>query len=236
MRIDIITIFPELFASVFDFGMIQKARKSGCLELTCWDLRQFTTDKHRTVDDRPFGGGEGMVLKPEPLAAAIRQICAGRPDPWVIYLTPQGVPLHQERVRGLSAREHLVLICGRYEGIDQRVIEQFVHEEISVGDFVLSGGEIPAMILVDAVTRLLPGVVGHPDSTRNESFEEGRLDCPVYTRPKVFEGRRVPEALMSGNHALIRRWRDHQRRERTRQRRPDLLNRKNITNEVNDNE
>ncbi len=236
MRIDIITIFPELFASVFDFGMIQKARKTGLLELACWDLRQFTTDKHRTVDDRPFGGGEGMVLKPEPLAAAIRRVCADRPDARVIYLTPQGAPLDQERVRGLAVRDHLVLICGRYEGIDQRVIDRFVHEEISVGDFVLSGGEIPAMVLVDAVTRLLPGVVGHPDSTRNESFEAEGLDCPVYTRPEVFEGRRVPEVLMSGNHALIRRWRDSQRRERTRQRRPDLLNRKHITNEVNDNE
>jgi tRNA (guanine37-N1)-methyltransferase len=236
MRIDIITIFPELFASVFEFGMIQKARKSGLVELKCWDLRQFTTDKHRTVDDRPFGGGEGMVLKPEPLAAAIRRACADSPEPWVVYMTPQGKPLDQGGVRGLAGRRHLVLVCGRYEGIDQRVVDLFVHEEISIGDFVLSGGEIPAMVVVDAVTRLLPGVVGHPDSTRNESFETEHLDCPVYTRPEVFEDRRVPEVLLSGNHARIQRWREGQRRERTRQRRPDLLKRRKSTNEVNDNE
>jgi tRNA (guanine37-N1)-methyltransferase len=175
------------------------------------------------VDDRPFGGGEGMVFKPEPLAAAIRALRASSPDARVVYLTPQGEVMNQPRVRSLAGYGHLIVICGRYEGIDQRIIELFVDEELSIGDYILSGGELPAMVLVDGITRCLPGVVGHPASTRNESFEDGMLDYPVYTRPAEFEGRPVPEVLLSGNHREIAAWRRRQALEKTRRVRPDLL-------------
>jgi tRNA (guanine37-N1)-methyltransferase len=235
MRIDIITIFPGLFDSIFEFGILGKARNSGRVEIHCVDLREFTTDRHRTVDDRPFGGGEGMVFKPEPLAAAIRSLQSGQPGERTIFLTPQGRLLTQSLVRQVAVWDHLILICGRYEGIDQRVIDLLVDEQISIGDYVLSGGEIPAMALVDAVVRLAPGVVGHPDSTRNESFEGGLLDCPVYTRPEVFEGRAVPEVLLSGNHDQIRRWRAEQSLVNTRRLRPDLLNRQLSPNNIEEN-
>jgi tRNA (guanine37-N1)-methyltransferase len=235
MRIDIITIFPGLFDSIFEFGILGKARNSGRVEIHCVDLREFTTDRHRTVDDRPFGGGEGMVFKPEPLAAAIRSLQSGQPGERTIFLTPQGRLLTQSLVRQVAVWDHLILICGRYEGIDQRVIDLLVDEQISIGDYVLSGGEIPAMALVDAVVRLAPGVVGHPDSTRNESFEGGLLDCPVYTRPEVFEGRAVPEVLLSGNHDQIRRWRAEQSLANTRRLRPDLLNRQLSPNNIEEN-
>jgi tRNA (guanine37-N1)-methyltransferase len=235
MRIDIITIFPGLFDSIFEFGILGKARNSGRVEIHCVDLREFTTDRHRTVDDRPFGGGEGMVFKPEPLAAAIRSLQSGQPGERTIFLTPQGRLLTQSLVRQVAVWDHLILICGRYEGIDQRVIDLLVDEQISIGDYVLSGGEIPAMALVDAVVRLAPGVVGHPDSTRNESFEGGLLDCPIYTRPEVFEGRAVPEVLLSGNHDQIRRWRAEQSLANTRRLRPDLLNRQLSPNNIEEN-
>jgi tRNA (guanine37-N1)-methyltransferase len=226
MKIDVITIFPEMFASVFEFGIIHKARQAGTLELNCVDLREFATDRHRMVDDRPFGGGEGMVFKPEPLAAAIRSLRAQSPAARVVYLTPQGEVMNQERMRSLAKHEHLVVICGRYEGIDQRIVDLFVDEELSIGDYILSGGELPAMVLVDGITRCLPGVVGHPASTRNESFETGMLDYPVYTRPAEFEGQAVPEVLLSGNHREIEGWRRQKALEKTRRVRPDLLDEK----------
>ncbi len=223
MKIDIITIFPEMFESVFAHGIIRRAIERGRLEINCIDLRRYTTDRHRTVDDRPFGGGEGMVFKPEPLADAIREATAASPTAWVVYLSPQGRLLDQPRTRELAIRDHLVLICGRYEGIDQRIIDLFVDEELSIGDYVLSGGEIPAMVMVDVVSRHIPGVVGHPDSTRNESFEQGLLDYPVYTRPADFEGHCVPEVLMSGDHQRIKDWRQARSLEKTRRCRPDLI-------------
>jgi len=224
MKIDVITIFPEMFASVFDFGIIHRARQAGILELNCLDLRDFATDRHRMVDDRPFGGGAGMVFKPEPLAAAIRFRRETSAAARTVYLSPQGQVLNQARLRALAGQDHLILICGRYEGIDQRIIDLFVDEELSIGDYILSGGEIPAMVLVDGITRCLPGVVGHPTSTRDESFETGLLDYPVYTRPADFEGRMVPDVLLSGDHAEITRWRRRQAQAKTRRVRPDLLN------------
>jgi len=236
VQFTILTLFPGMLAGPLRESILGRAVARGLVDLHLEDIRAHTHDRHRTVDDVPFGGGSGMVLKPEPVARAVSWARTNRRMDRLFLLSPQGERFDQAMARRLARLDGIGLLCGHYEGVDERILLDLVDGEISVGDFVLSGGEIPAMILVDAVTRLLPGVVGHPDSTRNESFEEGRLDCPVYTRPEVFEGRQVPEALMSGNHALIRRWRDHQRRERTRQRRPDLLNRKNITNEVNDNE
>jgi len=228
MKIDIVTIFPEMFTSVFEFGIIQKARQKGLLDINCVDLRQFAEDRHRTVDDRPFGGGEGMVFKVEPLSEAIRTLQSHTAASRVIYLTPQGKVLDQAIVSTLASRDHMILICGRYEGIDQRIIDLFVHEEISIGDYILSGGEIPAMVLVDSVVRHIPGVVGHPDSIRNESFEMGLLDCPMYTRPADFEGHKVPEVLLSGNHKEIKAWRHEKALEKTARNRPDLLSKSEI--------
>lgn len=223
MTIDIVTIFPGMFDALLTHGLMRRALADGLLEVRCHDLRDWTEDRHRTVDDRPFGGGEGMVLKPEPLARAIRALSAVPPTPRVVYLTPQGARLEQAGVRRLAGHPRLLLLCGRYEGIDQRIVDRFVHEEISIGDYVLSGGELPAMVLVEAISRCLPGVVGHPDSVTNESFSAGLLDCPAYTRPEDFEGQRVPEVLLSGDHQKIREWRRQAARERTLDRRPDLL-------------
>ena len=235
MKIDIITIFPGLVEPMLEFGILGKARRGGQVEIRAIDLRDFTKDRHRTVDDRPFGGGEGMVFKPEPLAAAIRSLKTGSSGERVVYLSPQGRLLTQQRVRGLAGWEHLILICGRYEGIDQRVIDLHVAEQVSIGDYVLSGGELPAMVLVEAVARLAPGVVGHPDSIRNESFEADLLDCPVYTRPEVFEGLAVPEVLMSGNHERILRWRAEQALANTRRHRPELLEKPISRNDIAEN-
>ena len=235
MKIDIITIFPGLVEPMLEFGILGKARRGGQVEIRAIDLRDFTKDRHRTVDDRPFGGGEGMVFKPEPLAAAIRSLKTGSSGERVVYLSPQGRLLTQQRVRGLAGWEHLILICGRYEGIDQRVIDLLVDEQVSIGDYVLSGGELPARVLVEAVARLAPGVVGHPDSIRNESFEADLLDCPVYTRPEVFEGLAVPEVLMSGNHERILRWRAEQALANTRRHRPELLEKPLSRNDIEEN-
>ena len=223
MRISILTIFPGMFGGVFEWGVLGKARKSGLVEIDVVDLRDFATDSHRTVDDRPFGGGEGMVFKPEPLAAAIRTLREKSGGAWVVYLTPQGRRVDQKTIRRLSEKEAMVLLCGRYEGVDQRIVDAFVDEEISVGDLVLSGGEFGAMMLADAVVRLVPGVVGHPDSIVNESFENGLLDYPVYTRPAEFEGVAVPEVLLSGDHKRIKAWREARALETTQARRPDLM-------------
>ncbi|MGC9456906.1 MAG: tRNA (guanosine(37)-N1)-methyltransferase TrmD [Halothiobacillaceae bacterium] len=223
MQIEVISLFPELVASVGAHGMPRVAVDRGGLALTTRNPRDFTHDRHRTVDDRPYGGGPGMLMKVEPLVASIRAAQAALPEAPVIYLSPQGAPMDQKVVESLARLPALILLCGRYEGIDERVIESCVDRELSIGDYVLSGGELGAMVVVDAVARLLPGVLGHEDSAREDSFSDGLLDCPHYTRPEVFEGRRVPEVLLSGDHAKIARWRRQQALGRTWLRRPDLI-------------
>jgi tRNA (guanine37-N1)-methyltransferase len=221
----VLTIFPEFFHGPFDHGIIQKARESGRIEIQVHDLRRWTRDRHRTVDDRPFGGGEGMVLKPEPLFEAVESIWPerGNPERRVILLSAQGRRFDQARARQLASARELLLICGRYEGVDERVAAHLADEEISIGDFVLSGGELAAAVVIDTVARLQVGVLGNKDSAANESFgEEGVLDCPQYTRPAEFRGWKVPEALLSGNHEEIRKWRRRAALEKTERLRPDL--------------
>ena len=229
---DVVTLFPEMFSAVTQSGVSRRALEEGRWSLTCTNPRDFAADSYRTVDDRPYGGGPGMVMMPGPLEGAIeaakaRQAANGVLTSRVVYLSPQGVPLTHERVMRLvqdvSAGEGLVLLCGRYEGVDERLIERCVDEEISIGDFVLSGGEIPAMALLDAIVRQLPGVLNDAESATQDSFVAGLLDCPHYTRPEDYEGQRVPDVLLSGHHEAIRRWRLEQALGRTWQRRPDLL-------------
>ena len=226
MRIDIVTIFPEMFRDVFEFGILSRARERGIVDLSAHDLRKWTTDRHRTTDDSPYGGGPGMVMKAEPLVAAIEAI-AGPKGPnrraRVALLTPQGRRLEQHKLAELSREEHLVLVCGRYEGIDQRAIELAIDEEISIGDYVLSGGEVPAMALIEGVARLIPGVLGNPESLGRESFQQGGLEGPQFTRPVEFRGLTVPDVLLSGDHAAVEVWRSEQARELTGRRRPDLI-------------
>jgi tRNA (guanine37-N1)-methyltransferase len=225
MRFDIITIFPELFTTLLDCGILRRARQGGMLDVRLVDLRQFTSDKHRSVDDRPFGGGEGMVLMPGPLFAAVEHCRgeAGAPGGRVVLLTPQGRTWSQRAAAEFAAIDHIVLICGRYEGVDQRVVECLVDEEVSIGDYVLCGGEVPAMVILESVVRLLPGALGNLASSLNESFSTGILDYPQFTRPAVFRGMAVPEVLLSGDHARIERWRRESARQRTRERRPELF-------------
>ncbi len=231
MRFDIITIFPELFAGAFDHGIIRRARQTGIVDVRLVNLRDFALDRHRSVDDRPYGGGEGMVLMPGPLFAAVescRGAARGRDieatgDGEVILLSPQGHLWSQPMARALAGRSHVILICGRYEGVDQRVLDALVDREVSIGDFILSGGEIPAMVVLDSVIRLLPGALGNEESTKNESFSAGLLDCPHYTRPAEFRGMPVPEVLLSGNHAEIERWRRSKALAKTLARRPELV-------------
>ncbi len=224
MLVSIITIFPDLFTNVFNVGMIRQACKKGLLEIEAIDLRELTGGKHRVVDDRPYGGGEGMVLKPEPIFRAIERCQERRKEaPRVVLLTPQGKPFDQTKAKELSLKSHLVLICGRYEGVDQRVADHLADEEISVGDFVLSGGEFAALLIVDAVSRLIPGVVGKGTAVLEDSFMDGLLDYPQYTRPVEFQGWKVPKILLSGDHLEIQRWREQEALKRTRERRPDLL-------------
>jgi tRNA (guanine37-N1)-methyltransferase len=221
----LVTIFPEFFHGPFDHGIIQKARESGRIEIRVHDLRQWTRDRHHTVDDRPFGGGEGMVLKPEPLFEAVESIWPGEksPDRRVILLSAQGRVFDQARARELATARELLLICGRYEGVDERVAAHLADEELSIGDFVLSGGELAAAVVIDTVARLQEGVLGNRDSAVNESFgEEGLLDCPQYTRPAEFRGLKVPETLLNGNHEEIRKWRRSAALEKTERLRPDL--------------
>lgn len=224
MRIDIVTALPKLVEGPLRHSILQRAQEREAASVHVHDLRDFATDKHRQVDDRPFGGGAGMVLKPEPLFRAVEALeeAAGEPDE-VIYLTPDGERLDQPMANRLSMHEHLVLIAGHYKGIDQRVRDALVTRELSIADVVLSGGELPALLLVDAVVRLIPGALGDSSSALTDSFQDGLLDAPVYTRPAEFRGRRVPEVLRSGNHQRIAAWRDAQRIEKTRARRPDLL-------------
>jgi len=221
MRIDIVTIFPSYFSGALDTGVIGKARAAGVLDIDLHDLRDHTTDRHRSVDDEPFGGGPGMVMKPEPWFAAVESI-PGWEQARRILLTPAGRRFDQERAEQLATDDHLILMCGRYEGIDERVATGLATDELSVGDYVLSGGEAAAMIVIEAVGRLVPGVVGEPESLDAESFTTGLLDHPHYTRPAEFRGMAVPEQLLSGNHAAIETWRREQAVRRTRERRPDL--------------
>ena len=226
LRIDVITIFPELFGRFLEASILGHAQREGRIAVAVHDLREWTRDRHRTVDDIPYGGGPGMVMKPEPLVEAIEAIAGqgstGRTSR-VILLSPQGARLDQKKVAEFAREKHLVLVCGRYEGVDQRVIDLAVDEEISIGDFVLSGGEIPAMVVIEAVTRLVPGVLGNPHSVESESFQDGRLEGPQYTRPAEYRGHAVPEVLRSGDHGEIERWRREKALERTKRRRPDLL-------------
>lgn len=223
MRFDIITIFPEIFGSVFDFGIIRRAVEAQLIEISIHDLRDYTHDRHRQVDDRPFGGGAGMVMKPEPLFRAVEAVTNDAPQASVVLLSPQGRLFDQSLAREYSQKERVVLICGRYEGLDQRVVEHLITDELSIGDFVLSGGEIPAMVVVDAVTRVIPGALGCEQSAERESFVGGLLDFPQYTRPAEYRGMKVPEVLLSGNHAEIERWRWRKSIEQTLRRRPDLI-------------
>jgi len=231
LRFDIITIFPEFFREAIDCGIVRRARNAGLVQITAHDLRQWTTDKHHVVDDRPFGGGDGMVLKPEPIFAGVEALTGARkredlpPRTRVVLLSAQGRVFTQALAQDLSEDDtQLVLLCGRYEGVDERVSEALVTDEISIGDYVLSGGEPAAMVVMDAVVRLLPGALGSETSAVFESFSEGLLDYPQYTRPPDFRGMKVPEVLLSGNHAEIARWRKQAALEKTRCKRPDLLN------------
>jgi tRNA (guanine37-N1)-methyltransferase len=227
MTFHILTIFPEFFSGPFTHGVIARGKAAGKLEIKVHDLRHWTYDRHRTVDDRPFGGGEGMLLKPQPLFDAVEAILPERTAKRkVILLSAQGRRFEQVVARELSHLDELVLICGRYEGVDERVCQHLADDELSIGDFVLSGGELAAAVIVDAVARLLPGVLGNEDSSRNESFgeeNEGLLDCPQYTRPAEFRGWKVPDVLLGGNHDEIKRWRRAASREKTQRLRPDLL-------------
>ena len=226
MKFDIVTIFPDFFQGPFEHGIVARARTSGQVEIRIHDLRHWTYDRHRTVDDRPFGGGEGMLLKAKPLFEAVEAILPDRTNSTrVVLLSAQGHPFSQAQAREYATLDRLVLICGRYEGVDERVAEHLVDEELSIGDFVLSGGELAAALVVDAVGRLLPGVLGNEESSRNESFSEENesgLDCPQYTRPADFRGWKVPEVLLGGNHNEIRRWRRVASLEKTKRLRPDL--------------
>jgi tRNA (guanine37-N1)-methyltransferase len=230
IRFDCVTLFPEAFAAVSDHGITRRAREDGLWSLALWNPRDFTTDNYRTVDDRPYGGGPGMVMLAGPLAKAIAAAkAAGQGEAKVIHLSPQGAPMGHGKVMELAAEKRVVLLCGRYEGIDERLIEGAVDEELSIGDYVLSGGELAAMVLIDAVVRQLPGALGDEGSAAQESFVNGLLDCPQYTRPEVYEGKAVPEVLLSGHHERIGRWRLKQSLGRTWLRRPELLERRGLS-------
>ncbi|AHX62559.1 MULTISPECIES: tRNA (guanosine(37)-N1)-methyltransferase TrmD [Aeromonas] len=232
MWIGVISLFPEMFRAITEHGVTGRAVKSGLLQIECWNPRDFTHDKHRTVDDRPYGGGPGMLMMVQPLRDAIHAAKQAAGDgAKVIYLSPQGRKLTQAGVTELATNQTLILVAGRYEGIDERVIQTEVDEEWSIGDYVLSGGELPAMTLIDAVSRLVPGVLGDQASAEQDSFTDGLLDHPHYTRPELLDGLAVPEALTSGNHEVIRRWRLKQSLGRTWQRRPELINNLALTDE-----
>jgi tRNA (guanine37-N1)-methyltransferase len=233
MKIDIITIFPQMVEEVFKVGIQNRAQESGLLQVRVHNLRDFAEDKHRTVDDYPYGGGSGMLLKPAPIFNAIKAITTvdyhsesvspEQTGSRIIYLTPQGRTFTQKLAEQLSLESHLILICGRYKGIDERVRQKLVTDEISIGDYVLSGGELPALVLIDAIIRLIPGAIGDYESAQDDSFSGDLLDCPHYTRPAEYEGMKVPEVLLSGHHENVRRWRRQQSLKRTFELRPDLL-------------
>tara|TARA_B100000686_G_scaffold331583_1_gene395298 strand:- start:456 stop:1151 length:696 start_codon:yes stop_codon:yes gene_type:complete len=231
MRFDIITIFPGMFGSVFEESLIKKAREADILDIQINDLRNFTLDKHRKVDDYPFGGGVGMILTPGPIVRTLEAVKPKNPDARTILLSPSGSQFNQKKAWELSREKGLILICGRYEGVDQRIADHFVDEELSIGDYVVSGGEVPAMAIIDAVSRLLPGVIGDEKAVEVESFETGILEYPQYTRPRDFRGHGVPEELLSGNHAKIQKWQRVQAVKKTERVRPDLLEKKENQNE-----
>lgn len=236
LQVDVVTLFPEMFEAVRRWGVTGRAAERGIYELISWNPRDFATDSYRTVDDRPYGGGPGMVMLAEPLERAIeaakaRQAGAGAGGSRVVYLSPQGRLLNQELVAQMAQERGIVLVAGRYEGVDERLLSRQVDEEVSIGDYVLSGGELPAMVLIDAVVRQLPGVLGDPESATQDSFVDGLLDCPHYTRPERFRGEAVPAVLLSGHHAQIARWRLKQALGRTWLRRPDLLERRGLSEE-----
>ncbi|MEA3303239.1 MAG: tRNA (guanosine(37)-N1)-methyltransferase TrmD [Pseudomonadota bacterium] len=233
MRFDVVTLFPEMF-SALDSGISGRALKRGLASIDCWNPRDYTQDVHRTVDDRPYGGGPGMLMKVEPLRAAIDAARQQAPQSSVIYLSPQGRPLTQQALQQFSTRSGVILLAGRYEGVDERLLETEIDEEWSVGDYVLSGGELPAMILMDAVIRLLPGALGHQDSALQESHVDGLLDCPHYTRPEVIDAMSVPKVLLSGDHEAIRLWRLQQSLGRTWLRRPELLQKRDLSAQERD--
>jgi tRNA (guanine37-N1)-methyltransferase len=236
VQFDVITLFPPMFDAVSRHGITARALENDIYSLNLWNPRDFAADNYKSVDDRPYGGGPGMVMLAEPLqkaivAAQVRQQQAGVAKPKVIHLSPQGKPLTHAAVMQLAGEQGLILLASRYEGVDERLLERTVDEEYSIGDYVLSGGELPAMVLIDAVVRQLPGVLGDADSAKEDSFVHGLLDCPHYTRPEVYESERVPDVLLSGNHAQIKRWRLKQALARTRERRPDLLANRPLTKE-----
>jgi tRNA (guanine37-N1)-methyltransferase len=228
MRIDIVTLFPEICRGPLNESMMKRAQKNDALELHTHNLRDWTTDKHHVVDDTPFGGGQGMVMKPEPIFNAVEELKKEIPNarfekPKVILMSPAGRRFDQELARELSAESHLIIVCGHYEGVDHRVVEHLIDKEISIGDYVLTNGAIAAVVLVDAIVRLIPGVLGDEQSALDDSFREGLLEAPQYTRPAEFRGWRVPEVLLGGNHGEIAKWRKEQSQKRTRENRPDLL-------------
>jgi tRNA (guanine37-N1)-methyltransferase len=221
MRIDVITIFPDMLDGFTGQSMMKRASKAGCVTFRGLNLRDFTEDKHRTTDDRPFGGGPGMVMKPEPVFRAVESVRTEKSH--VILMCPQGKPFTQKRAQELSSEEHLIFVCGHYEGLDERIREALIDEEISIGDYVLTNGVLPAAVVIDAVVRLIPGVLGGEGAAEQESFSESLLEYPQYTRPPEFRGMKVPEELLSGDHAAIAKWRRQQSEKRTAERRPDLL-------------
>jgi tRNA (guanine37-N1)-methyltransferase len=229
---DVITIFPAMVEAALDAGVVGRARERGVVDIRVRDLRQFTDDRHRTVDDVPYGGGPGMVMKPEPLFRAVEAIAAERGVPSaVVLMTPQGRLLSHDVAAAMSRLERLIVICGRYEGVDERVAQLLATDEVSIGDYVLTGGELPALVMLDAVTRLVPGVVGDAESVAADSFVRGLLDHPHYTRPAVFRGEAVPDVLVSGHHAAIAEWRSRERLRRTLERRPELMERAGLTDD-----
>ncbi|NLV89685.1 MAG: tRNA (guanosine(37)-N1)-methyltransferase TrmD [Tissierellia bacterium] len=232
MKIDILTLFPDFFNTLYNWSIIGRAYEEGIIQINCINIRDFSKDKHKRVDDYPFGGGAGMVMKPEPIYDAMQSVKG--PNSRTIYLSPQGKVFNQELANELSKEEHIILLCGHYEGIDNRIIEHYVDEEISIGDYVLTGGEIPAMVIIDAVTRLLPGVLSSEESFTEESHFSGLLEYPQYTRPREFNGYNVPEILLSGHHEKIKTWRKIESLKATLKKRPDLLERINLTKEEKD--
>ena len=234
-KFDVVTLFPEMFDAITKFGISSRALQQKIYALQFWNPRNFTTDNHKTVDDRPYGGGPGMVMLIEPLEKALMaakaEQAAANIESWVIHLSPAGQPLTHEKVMALSKKAGLILLASRYEGVDQRLIDAHVDEELSIGDYVLSGGELPAMALIDSIVRQLPGSLGDGDSAIEDSFVDGLLDCPHYTRPEAYQGMQVPEVLLSGNHAKIKQWRLKMSLQRTRDQRPDLLAARPLTKE-----
>ncbi|MFT5225268.1 MAG: tRNA (guanine37-N1)-methyltransferase [Polaribacter sp.] len=226
MRIDVITLFPEMVEQVVNYGVVGRAADQKLLDLQCWNPRDYTVDKHRTVDDRPYGGGPGMLMKVQPLEETIQAVRDKNPQAQVVYLSPQGKPVNQDMLAKQVDANAVIFLCGRYEGIDERLIQQEVDQEWSIGDYVISGGELAAMVCIDAMTRLIPGALGHEQSAQQDSFSDGLLDYPHYTRPEEYKGMKVPEVLMNGNHRHIEDWRERQSLGRTWQRRPDLLEHK----------